>query len=92
LCAPRVERFKDGSEIRYFVLDGQVCAPSSETVPRIVYDAAERIDHPFFSVDVAINESGKHRVVEIGDGQGSDLVGWTVEVFVSMWRHRLTPH
>jgi hypothetical protein len=36
-------------------------------------------------VDVARREDGVERVVEIGDGQVSDLVGWSVEQFVEIW-------
>jgi hypothetical protein len=41
---------------------------------------------PFFSVDVALREDGVARIVEIGDGQVSDLVGWSPERFAEMWR------
>ena len=45
----------------------------------------------FFSVDVAKRDDGVLRVVEVGDGQVSDLVGWSVERFVEMWRRSATP-
>jgi ATP-grasp domain, R2K clade family 3 len=47
---------------------------------------AETIASPFFSVDVARRVDGVERIVEIGDGQVSDLVGWSVERFVNIWR------
>jgi hypothetical protein len=84
-CIRRVERFQPESEKRYFVLRGRAFAALPQTVPEIVVDVASRIDSPFFSVDVAMNDEKKLRVVEIGDGQVSDLVGWTVEAFVRMW-------
>lgn len=37
-------------------------------------------------VDVALREDGVERIVEIGDGQVSDLVGWSPERFAEMWR------
>ena len=40
-----------------------------------------RIDSPFYSVDMATRDDGQRRVVEVGDGQVSDLVGWTPEEF-----------
>jgi len=85
ICARRVERFRPGSERRYFVLRGCPFAPGGHDPPTIVETVAARFAHPFFSVDIAENEPGELRVVEIGDGQVSDLVGWAVEDFVGMW-------
>ena len=42
---------------------------------------AGAIPRPFFSVDVARRADGTDHIVEIGDGQVSDLVGWSVERF-----------
>ncbi|MGD1920436.1 MAG: ATP-grasp domain-containing protein [Pleurocapsa sp.] len=39
----------------------------------------------FFSVDVIERQDGVKRIVEIGDGQVSDLVGWTMERFIQIW-------
>jgi hypothetical protein len=47
---------------------------------------AEAIASPFFSVDVARRSDGVERIIEIGDGQVSDLVGWSVERFVDICR------
>jgi len=44
------------------------------------------IDSPFFSVDIAQTDDGVARVVEIGDGQVSDLVGWPAESFANIWQ------
>jgi ATP-grasp domain, R2K clade family 3 len=87
LCVRRAERFRPDSETRYFVLRGRPFAPAPLTVPGIVHQAAGRIDHPFFSIDIALTESGDPRIVEIGDGQVSDLVGWTTEDFIHIWRN-----
>jgi ATP-grasp domain, R2K clade family 3 len=46
---------------------------------------ADAISSPFFSVDVARRADGVDRIVEIGDGQVSDLVGWSIERFVNIW-------
>jgi hypothetical protein len=35
--------------------------------------------------DVVLREDGVSRVVESGDGQVSDLVGWSPEAFAAMW-------
>lgn len=54
-------------------------------VPEIVQKCADRLPSEFFSVDVARRADGALRVVEVGDGQVSDLVGWSPEAFVAMW-------
>jgi hypothetical protein len=55
-------------------------------VPDLVRVCAERLTSQFFSVDVARRRDGTLRVVEIGDGQVSDLVGWSPPRFAEMWR------
>lgn len=85
ICVRRVEQFSPGSERRYFVLKGIASAADRSPVPRIVQQCAERIVSPFFSVDVAQLSDGGLRVVEIGDGQVSDLVGWLASEFASLW-------
>ena len=85
LCVRRVEPFVADSERRYFVLDGKAFSPDGTAVPDLVHHVASRIPSPFFSVDVIRREDGVLRVVEIGDGQVSDLVGWSVSAFVAMW-------
>lgn len=49
-------------------------------------ECARRISSPFFSVDGATREDGVERVVEIGDGQISDLVGWSAQDFAKLWQ------
>ncbi|MEI2726090.1 MAG: ATP-grasp domain-containing protein [Verrucomicrobiota bacterium] len=56
--------------------------------PPIVHECAKRLRSRFYSVDVVQRIDGGLRVVEVGDGQVSDLVGWTPEQFVS----RFTTH
>ena len=78
ICVRRVEDFLRDTEIRYFVIDAQPCSPLlSGVIPDVVRICAERIPSKFFSVDVVQRQDGELRVVEIGDGQVSDLVGWT---------------
>lgn len=83
-CVRQVEEFLPESEQRYFVLNGQ---PHSATgvVPPLVEQCAQRIHSPFFSVDVVHRKDGVLRIVEVGDGQVSDLVGWTPDQFVSIF-------
>ena len=85
LCVRRVEEFVPDSEIRYFVIDGVAYSPSGSEPPEIVLEVARRIDSRFFSVDVTERTDGTLRVVEIGDGQVSDLVGWSVDRLVEIF-------
>jgi hypothetical protein len=84
ICVRRFEALQHGTETRHFVIDGDAHAPSGES-PDIVRECARRIRSPFFSIDVAVRDDGVLRVVEIGDGQVSDLVGWTADRFAELW-------
>jgi len=83
-CVRRVESFLPETEQRYFVFNS-VPHSASGSVPSMVSVCAQRIHSRFFSVDVVQRDDGVLRVVEIGDGQVSDLVGWTTEQFVSIF-------
>ncbi|HEV7301124.1 MAG TPA: ATP-grasp domain-containing protein [Tepidisphaeraceae bacterium] len=85
LCVRRVEPFVAKTERRYFVLQGKAFGPDDEPVPELVAQVAERIPSPFFSVDVVVRTDGALRIVEVGDGQVSDLVGWSAERFAAIW-------
>ena len=85
LCIRRVEPFVAESERRYFVLDGRPFSATGDPVPELVSQVARRIPSPFFSIDVIRREDGVLRLVEIGDGQVSDLVGWSTTAFAEMW-------
>ncbi len=77
----KVHDFVDESEIRYFCLNGKVLTPIGN-VPSIVKTVADRIKIPFFSIDVIQDNKGKEWIVEIGDGQVSDLkLPWKPERF-----------
>lgn len=92
LCVRRVEDFIVETEKRYFVVHGKAFVASTDEIPKIVEECAKRIGSQFFSVDVVERRDGCMRVVEIGDGQVSDLVGWTAERFAQLWisHQRLT--
>ncbi len=86
LCVRQVEDFIFETEKRYFVMYGKPYAASlNEEIPEIVKECAKRIKSKFFSVDVVERTDGCKRIVEIGDGQVSDLVGWTAERFAELW-------
>lgn len=90
VCVRQVEEFLPETERRYFVLHGKPYGAEEDvTVPEIVEAVAGRIDSPFFSIDMVERRDGVLRVVEIGDGQVSDLVGWSAERFAAVWREEL---
>jgi hypothetical protein len=82
----KVKEFMPDSETRFFVLNGKVYGPS---IDEDLYYMAEKASHKhdalFYSIDVAKNKDGELFVVEIGDGQVSDTVGWNLENFVTMF-------
>jgi hypothetical protein len=82
-CVRRVENFLPNTERRFFVLNGVSHAASGD-VPSIVHECAKRLANRFYSVDVVQRSDGQFRVVEIGDGQVSDLVGWTPVQFAQI--------
>ena len=87
ICVRRLEAIDETSERRYFVVRGEVYSSDNEAPPPIVKECASRLDSPFFSVDIVMRDDRELRVIEVGDGQVSDLVGWSVERFASLWRN-----
>jgi hypothetical protein len=89
VCVRRFEKYHPDLEYRVFVLGGKAYEPGMlvpNEIINIVKECTSKIDSPFFTVDIAMRNDGKHRVVEIGDGQVSDLVsGWRPGKFLSMW-------
>ncbi|WP_310481871.1 ATP-grasp domain-containing protein [Chamaesiphon sp. VAR_48_metabat_403] len=86
ICVRKVEDFITETEQRYFIINGRAFAASTATkIPDIVKVCASRINSKFFSVDIIDRIDGCQRVVEIGDGQVSGLVGWSVERFTDIW-------
>jgi hypothetical protein len=86
ICVRRVEDYVPESERRFFILHGVGYAALEGTpIPDPVRQCAERLPSKFFSVDVARRRDGMLRVVEVGDGQVSDLVGWSPDTFAAMW-------
>ncbi len=86
ICVRKKECFVPNTEVRYFSVAHRAYAPDGVVAPQIVHEVAARIDSPFFSIDVAQTEIGIARVVEIGDGQVSDLVGWSPDAFANIWQ------
>lgn len=89
VCVRQWEDFLPGSETRYFVVNGRFFGQDGAFDTRamdILIQVAKLVPSPFWSVDIAMRKAdGKFRIVEIGDGQVSDLVGWTPERFAEVW-------
>ena len=65
---------------------GSHVAPElADVIPDLVRTCAERIPSKFFSVDIVRRRDGELRVVEVGDGQVSDLVGWSAGALARAW-------
>lgn len=87
ICVRRVENFIPESEQRYFVINHQVFASHCDRqIPDIVIECSQRIESNFFSIDLIDSQDGTQRIVEVGDGQVSDLVGWSIERYLEIWQ------
>ncbi len=84
LCLRRVETFVPNSERRYFVIAGRAYGVAGQALD-LAQKVAGLVDSPFFSIDVAQREDGVWRVIELGDGQVSDLKEWDPHTFYSLW-------
>lgn len=80
----RFEKFVDNTERRYFVLNKQVFS-ADDLIPEKVIEISRCVDTPFYSIDVAENFAGELRLVEIGDGQVSDIKKWKVEKLINVF-------
>lgn len=83
VCVRQFEELRPESEERYFVFKKRAFARNG-AVPDIVEYVAERIDSPFFSVDIVLAVNGSPRLIELGDGQVSDRKKWEASQFVDM--------
>lgn len=91
ICVREVEDFKTKTEQRFFVINNKAFSNDrKQGIPDIVKNCAKKIKSPFFSVDYIKTVKNEERIVEIGDGQVSDLVGWDAPRFVEIWQDTLT--
>lgn len=84
ICLRELEHLLPETEVRYFVFQGRAHGPDG-TVPKIVEDIVARIDSPFYSVDIVLDQQGRHRLVELGDGQVSDTKQWPINRFIQLF-------
>lgn len=75
---------KPASERRFFVVRGQVLGAEGTLLPASLQDAVTSLrPRLFYSFDVAETLASQPVLVEVGDGQVSDLKEWTVAEFGS---------
>lgn len=86
------EEYVPTSERRYFVADGKVFSSDNE-IPKIVETISARLFLGFYSVDIIETPSGEKRLVELGDGQVSDLKEWDpIDFTHKVLRHLAEAH
>jgi hypothetical protein len=78
-----------GPEQRFFVVRGEVFAAGSQTFPEALRPALIALERRWFcTVDVAYDAAGQPWIIEVGDGQVSDIKEWTVaELYQSAVAH-----
>jgi hypothetical protein len=75
---------KPASERRFFVVRGQAIGAEGDLLPAFLQAAVASLrPRLFYSFDVAETLAGQPVLVEVGDGQVSDLKEWTVAEFGS---------
>jgi hypothetical protein len=88
ICIREFEEYLPETETRFFAINGVPFGPhQTNIIPSIVYECCSKISHPFFSIDVIKTKNAEYRIVEIGDGQVSDYVGWELNRFVDVLQY-----
>ncbi len=68
--------------------EGKIFAPIiDDNKYCLVHQVVNKLDHKnldFYSVDIATKRNGNDIVIEIGDGQVSDYVGWSLQNFIKV--------
>lgn len=72
-------------EERYFVYQGKAYSRDG-IVPEIVQQIATIHNTPFFSIDIAKRVNGDEILIEVGDGQVSDIKKWNVKDFYKIFQ------
>lgn len=86
LVLRRVEEFDKSSETRFFVLNGEIFYPNN-TAPGMIELAHEIVQlhsNFFYTIDI-VAQNNSYKVIEIGDGQVSDCVGYNVKEFINIF-------
>ncbi len=82
----KVVDLEQDTETRFFVLNGQVFSNSANVEMQTLVEKVSQNHNAFFySVDVVKDKLGNLLIIEIGDGQVSDIVGWELNNFVNIF-------
>lgn len=82
--------FKENTEKRFFIVNHKIFSPNAviDSERHVLVAQAVTLlrlkNLAFYTVDVAATREGKNLIIEIGDGQVSDYVGWAVADFVKV--------
>lgn len=83
ICVRRFEQLEPETEERYFVVKG-VPYGRDGLVPELAHRIAARVECPFYSMDLVQSATGELRLIELGDGQVSDLKHWPADRFAQV--------
>ncbi len=83
----KVEEFDKNSETRFFILNNKIFSPKevSSEMFNLVNEISKKHSAFFYSVDI-IKQDDNYKVIEIGDGQVSDMVGWDIDNFIDIFK------
>ena len=84
ICIREFESLIFKSERRYFVYKRNLY-PRGLTGLDDIQSSLRSIQSDFYSVDIANNLEGNYRIIEIGDGQVSDLKEWNTDEFAKIF-------
>lgn len=83
-----VKDLNTATESRFFVLNSEVFYKNDLVEPQMLEMAQEisqKTNLFFYSIDIAKDNKNHLWLIEIGDGQVSDCVGWEVKKFVDIF-------
>lgn len=84
LALRKVHNFITDTEVRYFSIHGELQKPEGKN-SLLAKEVANRFkDLPFISIDIIEDQNKKEWLVEIGDGQVSDMKMWDPKDFAKM--------
>jgi hypothetical protein len=79
------------TEVRFFVVDTMIFSLKKDDKKyRFAQEVCTKLKHKnlkFYSLDIATTAENKEIVIEIGDGQVSDHVGWNINDFIQVLSH-----
>ena len=81
----KVINLNEDCENRYFVFNGNILS-NDEYIPELVFSIAKIHNAPFYTIDIGKTVENEDILIEIGDGQVSDLKNWNIDNFYSQMK------